>query len=107
MTEAPGSFTARLPARSMGLKLLMVCALAMLMSLVALSVWAILIDRTNRAESVSDEISSLIGGPQSFAGPMLAIPYTLPAAAPVQGQPTPQPTTGVYVVFPEKGDAHA
>ena len=66
--------TSRLPARSMGLKLLLVCALALLMSIPALFVFAILNDRTNRAEEVTQELGQLSGGPQTFLGPVLAVP---------------------------------
>jgi inner membrane protein len=98
MTEA---LTARIPARSAGLKLLLVCAVALLMSLMALFVFGILNDRTNRARQVVGEISQLIGGPQTFAGPMLAAPYTIPGTKDVA------PQNGVYVVFPERGAAKA
>jgi inner membrane protein len=90
----------RLPRRSMGLKLLLVCGLALVMSIPALFVFALLADRTHRADEVTREISGLVGGPQTFLGPVLAVPYTLPPAAkdqPVQG--------GVYVVFPASGRA--
>src|SRR6185503_14775769 len=56
--------------------------------------------RTQRSEEVTREISGLVGGPQSFLGPVLAIPYTLPAAA--KDQPA---ESGVYVVFPVTGRA--
>lgn len=104
MTTTHPTFQVRAPARSMGLKLLLVCALALLMSIPALFVFALLMDRTNRAETVVSEISSLVGGPQSFAGPMLAVPYTVPPQA-VPGQPSIPAQHGVYVIFPKTGDA--
>jgi inner membrane protein len=101
MTETP-TLTARLPARSMGLKLLLVCALGLVMSLTALFVFLLLYDRTNRAEQVSKEVGQLVGGPQTFLGPVLAVPYLAPAEK--KGDP---PQRGVYVVFPITGQANA
>jgi inner membrane protein len=90
----------RIPVRSMGLKLLLVCALALAMSVPALFVLGLLMDRTHRASEVSGEIGQLIGGPQTFLGPVLAIPYAVPPANAGQA-----PERGVYIVFPAKGDA--
>ena len=74
-----------LPRRSAGLKLLLVCGLALLMSIAALFVFALLMERSNRAERVADEVGGLMGGPQTFLGPVIAVPYTrnLVEAAPV------------------------
>ena len=36
-------------------------------------------DRTKLASNVVQEISSYVGGQQTFLGPTLAIPYTIPA----------------------------
>ena len=90
----------RLPSRSMGLKLLLVCALALVMSVTALFVFLLLYDRTHRAEQVSGEISQLVGGEQTFLGPVLAVPYQLPPAKAGEGA-----IRGVYVLFPTTGDA--
>ena len=86
--------------RSMGLKLLLVCGLAALMSIVALFVFLLLNDRTNRARDVVAEVGGLVGGPQTFLGPVIAIPYVVPNTDPkeVAGQ-------GVYVIFPTTGGA--
>ena len=75
----------RLPARSMGLKLLMVCALALVMAIPALFVFALLMDRTHRADQVTHDVSQLMGGPQTFLGPVIAVPYDAPPLA--AGQP--------------------
>ena len=83
--------TSRLPARSMGLKLLLVCALALLMSIPALFVFAILNDRTNRAEEVTQELGQLSGGPQTFLGPVLAVPYRVPPGGTTLIPPAPPP----------------
>jgi inner membrane protein len=88
------------PRRSMGLKLLLVCGLALLMSIPALFVFMLLGDRTHRAEEVSREVGALVGGAQAFLGPVLAIPYTTPPTA--KDQPV---GSGVFVIFPTTGDA--
>ena len=90
----------RLPTRSMGLKLLLVCALALLMTIPALFVFSLLTERTHRAADVTQEVGRLMGGPQTFLGPVIAVPYQIPAAA--KDQP---PIQGVYVVFPARAQA--
>ena len=86
----------------MGLKLLLVCALAVLMSIPALFVALLLGDRTQRANEVAGEIAELVGGPQTFLGPVAAVPYTVPAV-----DPKAQPASGVYVIYPAQGQARA
>lgn len=88
------------PRRSMGLKLLLVCALALLMSIPALFVFMLLGDRTSRAEQVTREIGGLVGGEQTFLGPVLAVPYAMP---PVGKDQTVE--TGVHLIFPVGGQA--
>ena len=88
------------PRRSMGLKLLLVCGLAALMSIVALFVFLLLSDRANRAHEVSAEVGGLVGGPQTFLGPVLTIPYAIAAVDPKVG-----PTQGVFLIFPTQGHA--
>jgi len=102
-----GSAVPMLPRRSLGLKLLLVCALAFLMSVPALFVFALLMDRTDRAGTVAAEVGGLMGGPQTFLGPVLAVPYARPAAAPVT-QPGTALTSaavsnGVWHIFPTQG----
>ncbi len=87
-------------SRSMGLKLLLVSGLALLMMIPAIFVNNVVEERTNRAQSVVQEIGGRAGGPQTFLGPTVAIPYSV----------SPQykgvsPGSGTYVVFPTKGDA--
>ncbi len=112
MSDQP-VMASRLPSRSMGLKLLLVCALALLMSIPALFVFALLSDRTNRAEQVTEEVGQLSGGPQTFLGPVVAVPYRIPATAVAQPQPAgeaapaPAQTTGVFIVYPVTGEASA
>ena len=89
------TFAARLPARSMGLKLLLVCVLALLMAIPALMVFGLLMDRTSRADTVASELGQAVGGPQTFLGPVLAVPYTLPPATAAD-----KPSRGVFIIFP-------
>ena len=84
----------------MGLKLLLVCALALLMSIPAFFVFMLLSDRTHRAEQVTSEVSQLVGGEQTFLGPVLAISYVMPPAAKDQAA-----GAGVFIVFPATGEA--
>ncbi|MFZ0804874.1 MAG: cell envelope integrity protein CreD [Candidatus Sulfotelmatobacter sp.] len=57
-------------------------------------------ERTQRATQVMEEIGGRAGGQQTFLGPTLTIPYSVPSA--YKGA---SPTLGIYVVFPSKGDA--
>lgn len=86
--------------RSMGIKLLVVGFLALLMAIPAIFVSSVVEDRTNRAKDVMEEISGHVGGQQTFLGPVLAIPYTIPPS--YKGALA---AAGVYVVFPVEGDA--
>jgi inner membrane protein len=84
----------------MGVKLVVVCGLALLMTIPAMFVYGVVKERTYRAAEVTDEISGLVGGQQSFLGPTLTIPYTVPAQ--IAGG---LPEHGVYVVFPAQAGA--
>ena len=95
----PGLQT-RINTRSMGLKLIVVSFLAILMLIPALFVYWVVEDRAQRAKDVIQEVSGLVGGQQTFLGPTLAIPYTVPAQ--VTGT---TPEHGIYLVFPSQGDA--
>lgn len=82
----------------MGAKLVIICALALIMTIPPLFIGGLVDDRMERSSDAAAEISSHVGGPQIFLGPTLAIPYTSPAetpSAPVKG--------GIYLVFPTKG----
>ncbi len=86
--------------RSLGVKLIVVCVLALIMIIPALFVGSLVEDRTNRAAEVIKEISSHVGGQQTFLGPTLAIPYTIPARSPLESA-----KRGVYLVFPTHASA--
>ncbi len=75
--------TARIKSRSMGVKLIVVCGLALLMTIPALFVGGLVEDRTKRAADVIREVSGHVGGQQTFLGPTLAIPYSIPPQSPV------------------------
>jgi inner membrane protein len=94
----PLSVMIRNVSRSIGLKLVLVGGLALLMSIPALFVSDVVEERAKRASDVKDEISGRTGGKQTFLGPSLTIPYTLPLISK-------EHSSGVYVVFPGKGDA--
>jgi inner membrane protein len=91
---------AKVKSRSMGLKLIIVCGLALLMTVPALFVDSLVDDRTKRAADVIAEISGHVGGQQTFLGPTLAIPYNIPAPGPNDSG-----KHGTYLVFPARGSA--
>jgi inner membrane protein len=92
---------AMLPSRSLGLKLMVVSALALVMTIPALFVWSLIEDRTHRAAEVVKEVSGSVGGTQIFLGPVLAVPYVVPANAAKGAE------TGTYVIFPATAEAVA
>ena len=87
-------------SRSMGVKLLVVCGLALLMNIPALFVGSLVEDRTARAGDVTKEISSHVGGQQTFLGPTLAIPYVIPPQSVTQTA-----KHGIYLVFPTRASS--
>jgi inner membrane protein len=91
----------RLPSRSLGLKFLLVCALAIAMSIPAYAVFIMIYERTSRAEQVIAEVGQTYGGEQAFMGPVLIAPYR------IAGTPARPPETGWYVVFAETGRGEA
>jgi inner membrane protein len=94
-----------------GGKALLVCALALLMAIPGLFIWALIAERANRAERVTDEVSALQGGAQQVLGPLLVAPYVQSTTAAVaNGGPGPTRTTteltrGWYVVSAATGEA--
>ena len=85
---------------SMGVKIILVCGLALVMAIPAFFVEGLVDERTNRAAEVVKDVSNHVGGPQTFLGPTLAIPYC------VLSQASPNCTTrGVYWVFPAQASA--
>jgi inner membrane protein len=91
--------TTKLPSRSLGLKLIVVSALALVMTIPALFVWSLIEDRTQRANEVVKDVSGSVGGAQTFLGPVIAVPYVIPAS------PVKAAERGVYVIFPARAEA--
>lgn len=102
----------RLPTRSVGLKFLLVCILAVLMALPAFAIFGLIYDRTSRSQEVVAEVGQRYGGEQTFTGPILAAPFRqvipAPPATPDNPRPTATVRNGWYVVFAKtgKGDAN-
>jgi inner membrane protein len=84
----------------MGVKLIFVCGLALMMVIPAFFVEGLIQDRRQRAQDVVKEISGYVGGPQTFLGPTLAIPYTVMPRLPDESV-----RRGIYLVFPAQGAA--
>jgi len=91
---------AGIKSRSVGVKLIVVCGLALLMTIPALFVGGLIEDRTERAADVMREISGHVGGQQTFLGPTLAIPYNIPARSALESA-----KRGMYLVFPARASA--
>jgi inner membrane protein len=94
------SLQSKFSSRSMGVKLFIVCVLALVMTIPALFVNGLVDDRTRSASDVVKEISSHVGGQQTFLGPTLAIPYDIPSPSSAFN-----PKHGTYLVFPAQGSA--
>lgn len=90
----------RIKSRSMGVKLIVVCMLALLMTIPAFFVGGLVDDRTKRAKDVTNEISDHVRGAQTFLGPILAIPYSVPPQSPHD-----LVRHGIYLVFPAQASA--
>jgi inner membrane protein len=90
----------KINSRSMGVKLIVVCGLALVMTIPTLFVGGLVEDRTKRAADVVQEVSGHVGGQQTFLGPTLAIPYNIPSLS-----ETDVAKHGVYLVFPARASA--
>jgi inner membrane protein len=87
-------------SRSIGMKLIVICGLALLMVIPSFFVAGLIEDRTKRGADVVKEISAHVGGQQTFLGPTLAIPYTIPPQS-----ATAAPIRGMYLISPAKASA--
>lgn len=65
-----------LPKNSFGLKLLLVCALALVMAIPALFVFGVVYDRSSRADDATQDVMEIYGGEQTAMGPIILLPYT-------------------------------
>ena len=88
-----------MPNRSIGLKLIIVCALVLLMAIPAMFISYIAFERSGRADEVTREISQRYGGEQYISGPMVVVPYAVADAGGHLAE------TGFYTVFAETGEA--
>jgi inner membrane protein len=100
LSTLPSSLQPGFKSRSMGIKLIIICGLALLMIIPVLFVQALVEDRTKRATDVVREISAHVGGQQIFLGPTLAIPYSIAPRSPVDSA-----KHGMYLVFPTEASA--
>lgn len=62
------------PARSFGLKLLLVGGLAFLLWIPCMLIYALVWERSTRADEVRREIHDSAGGPQTISGPIILVP---------------------------------
>ena len=84
---------------SLGLKLIIVCALVVLMGIPAMFISYISYERSGRADEVMYEVSARYGGEQYISGPMLTAPYIQTDG---QGRVS---ESGHYVIFADSGHA--
>lgn len=96
----PSLLHSKLKTFSMGVKLIVVCVLALLLLIPAFLVESLIQDRQSREADVVKQVSQNVGGEQTFLGPILAIPYSTPADL-----PTEPVKHGVYLVFPAQAFA--
>jgi inner membrane protein len=82
------------------MKLIVICGLALLMVIPSFFVEDLIQDRTKREADVVNDISSHVGGQQTFLGPTLAIPYTVPPQSSTEAA-----KHGLYLVFPTRASA--
>lgn len=101
MNQLPFTLPGGIQARSIGVKLIVICALALLMTISSVFVSSLVNERAKRAAQLKEEISSRVGGSQTFLGPTLAIPYTVNARSPATSA-----THGVYLIFPVQASAN-
>jgi len=97
------SFDKFLPRRSAGLKLILVCALAVLMAIPALFVYGVVHERTMGQAQALNEVSEKVGGQQTVLGPFMAVPY---ARAPNPDKPD-DIVYGHAIAFAETGTVSA
>jgi len=99
MSEEFIKFPSRDLKGSLGLKLIIVCALVVLMGIPAMFISYISYERSGRATEVTQEVSVRYGGEQYISGPILTAPYIQTDS---QGEVF---ESGNYVIFADKGDA--
>jgi len=84
--------------RSAGLKLILICALVLLMAIPAMFIGAVSYERSSAAKDVTRQVSDRYGGQQTIIGPILSVPYETNLS-----DGTAQ--TGHYILYPDTGGA--
>ena len=84
----------------LGFKFIVVCGLAVLMSIAGLFVKGVVEDRAERAAGVIREVSAHVGGEQIFLGPTLAVPCSFPSLSETDPR-----KHGFFLISPERGSA--
>lgn len=98
----PSNLLGLMPQRSTGLKLLLVCALALLMAIPALFVYTVVYDRNARATDAIYAISERYGGQQIAMGPILVVPFERDVTN-AEGRTITQNTA--LTIYPDTGKA--
>lgn len=104
---------AYMPNRSFGLKLLLVCALALLMAIPTMFVWGLVHERSSNANEAVRIVSQARGGEQVVLGPVLSIPYEqivverVPSNVNGTMVDVQRKKTGNFVVYASDGSAKA
>lgn len=100
-------FTRLVPQRSFGLKLILVCALALAMAIPAGFVWAIFSSRAIAAQNAVYEVTNLQAGSQNLLGPVIIVPFERDVIVSVNSVNNTvnqvQTKTGRMVLYPETG----
>lgn len=96
-----------LPQRSFGLKLILVCMLALLMAIPAGFVWMVIYSRANDAQAAIADVAALRGGPQDLMGPAITVPFDREVVVSVNNVNQAQTQVGRMVLYPETGTADA
>lgn len=96
-----------LPQRSFGLKLILVCALALMMAIPAGFVWVLFNARYHDAQAAIFEVADLRGGQQDLMGPAISVPYDRDVVVQVNNINQVQTQTGRMVLYAETGTANA
>ena len=88
-------------ARSPGLKLLIIVALTIAMALPLFLIRLALSDRQKTAEGAATDIAQGYGGPQSVAGPVLLLPYTVQRSETIDGKQVQSTQQYTAVILPD------
>lgn len=97
-----------LPRRSFGLKLMLVCMLALLMAIPAAFVWGLVSSRYASANAAIADVMQARGGSQDLMGPAIVVPFERDVIVNALDQTRALQTVhGRMVLYPEKGTAEA